>query len=166
MELLRGEKISKSFGGLAAIDGVEVSVERGEILGLIGPNGSGKSTLVNVVTGVYPLSGGRLYFDSCEISKLPAHLRAEMGMARTFQIVKPFRGISVRENVLIGALFGKGKKGRGMGEAHQATEEALCFVGLLEKRDQSIEKLTIAERKRVDLAKAMAMKPDLLFLDE
>lgn len=166
MQLLRGETISKYFGGLGAVDGVDFHIERGEMLGLIGPNGSGKSTLVNVITGVYDLSGGRLFFNEKDITTLPAHLRAEMGLARTFQVVKPFRGITIRENVLIGALFGKKEKDRGMRVAHRIADEVLHFVNLFEKSNQKIENLTTAERKRVDLARTLAMKPVLLFLDE
>lgn len=164
--LLKGENISKYFGGLAALSDLTFQIERGEIVGLIGPNGAGKTTLVNVVTAVYPASKGKIQFREADITHAKPYQVGRMGIARTFQIVKPFSRMTVKENVLIGALFGKSGMKRTTQEALKKAEEVLEFIGLGDKRDFPVEETTIPDRKRLELAKALAMEPDLLFLDE
>ncbi len=164
--LLKGENISKYFGGLAALSDLTFQIERGEIVGLIGPNGAGKTTLVNVVTAVYPASKGKIQFREADITHAKPYQVGRMGIARTFQIVKPFSRMTVKENVLIGALFGKSGMKRTTQEALKKAEEVLEFIGLGDKRDFPVEETTIPDRKRLELAKALAMEPELLFLDE
>jgi branched-chain amino acid transport system ATP-binding protein len=164
--LLKGEGISKYFGGLAALSDLTFQIERGEIVGLIGPNGAGKTTLVNVITALYPASKGKIRFREEDITHAKPYQIGRMGIARTFQIVKPFSRMTVKENVLIGALFGKSGMKRTTQEALKKVEEVMEFVGLDEKKDFPVEETTIPDRKRLELAKALAMEPDLLFLDE
>jgi branched-chain amino acid transport system ATP-binding protein len=141
-------------------------IEKGEIVGLIGPNGAGKTTLVNVITGVYPVSKGKIRFREEDITHAKPYHIGRMGIARTFQIVKPFSGMTVKENVLIGALFGKSGMKRTIKEALKKVEEVLEFIGLEKKKDFPVEETTIPDRKRLELAKALAMEPEILFLDE
>jgi branched-chain amino acid transport system ATP-binding protein len=164
--LLKGEHVSKYFGGLAALSDLTFQIEKGEIVGLIGPNGSGKTTLVNVITGVYPVSKGKIWFREEDITHAKPYHIGRMGIARTFQIVKPFSGMTVKENVLIGALFGKSGTKRTIKQALNKVEEVLEFTRLDKKKDLQIEETTIPDRKRLELAKALAMEPEILFLDE
>lgn len=166
MTLLEGKGLSKLFGALAAVDEVDFQIEAGEVLGLIGPNGAGKTTLVNLVTGVYPLTRGELYFEGKRIDGLKPAVIARMGIARTFQIVKPFPGMTVRENVVVGALFGKGGAQRNIKTAFEEADRWIQFVHLQDYRDASVDRINISFRKRMDLAKALAMGPTLLMLDE
>lgn len=164
--LLEGDRVSKFFGGLAAISNLTFQVRKGEITGLIGPNGAGKTTLINLITGIYPVSKGKFRFKGKDISHLKSYHIGRMGIARTFQIVKPFSGMTVEENVLIGALFGKLGMKRSMPEALKKVEEVLDSVGLIRKKNAFVEETTIPDRKRLELAKALAMEPELLLLDE
>jgi len=164
--LLKGENVSKYFGGLAALSDVTFQIDKGEIVGLIGPNGAGKTTLVNVITGIYSASEGKIRFREEDITHAKRHYIGRMGIARTFQIVKTFSGMTVAENVLIGALFGKSGAKRTTQEALKKAEEVLEFVGLDKKKDIPVDETTIPDRKRLELAKALAMEPELLFLDE
>lgn len=164
--LLKGENVSKYFGGLAALSDVTFQIAKGEIVGLIGPNGAGKTTLVNVITGVYPASKGKVRFKEEDITRAKPYHIGRMGIARTFQIVKSFSGMTVKENVLIGALFGKSGMKRTTKEALKKVEEVLEFIGLEKKKDFPVEETTIPDRKRLELAKALAMEPEILFLDE
>jgi branched-chain amino acid transport system ATP-binding protein len=164
--LLEGEKLSKYFGGLSALSDLTFQIRKGEIVGLIGPNGAGKTTLVNAITGISPVSKGKIRFKGEDITHTKAHHIGKMGIARTFQIVKPFSGMTVEENVLIGALFGKSGTKRTKQEALRKVEEVLEFVGLIKKKNLPAESTTIPDRKRLELAKALAMEPDLLLLDE
>jgi len=164
--LLEGKDLSKFFGALAAVDQVDFQIEAGEVLGLIGPNGAGKTTLVNLVTGVYPLTRGELYFEGRRIDGLKPAVIARMGIARTFQIVKPFPGMTVRENVVVGALFGKGGAQRNIKTAFEEADRWIEFVHLQDYRNDSVDRINISFRKRMDLAKALAMGPTLLMLDE
>jgi branched-chain amino acid transport system ATP-binding protein len=164
--LLKLVNVTKRFGGIVAVDRVSLEVERGELVGIIGPNGSGKTTLFNLINGVYAPDEGRIYFEGTDVTDLPPYVRARMGIARTFQIPRPWGALSVRENVAIGAMFGY--QGRGF-LAHQALEEAddvLRLVGLYHKRFEPAYKLTVPEKKLLELARALAMKPKLLLLDE
>lgn len=162
-ELLRLESVSRRFGGLQALADVSLSIGAGEVLGLIGPNGAGKTTLVNVITGVHRASSGRVLFEGNEITRLRPYRTARAGLARTFQVVQPFPELSVLDNVRAAALFSSGGS---MREARQVAEEKLAFVGLSERAALPAANLTLAMRKRLELAKALAMHPKLLFLDE
>ncbi|MDF1500728.1 MAG: ABC transporter ATP-binding protein [Anaerolineales bacterium] len=162
--ILEIHDVSKNFGGLQALSDVSLSVPEGEILGLIGPNGAGKTTLFNVINGVYPPTNGRVFFQSKEVTaKKPYHL-AKMGLARTHQIVQPLEELTVRENVMVGACFGK--EDHGLGSARELAEEVLDFVGLGERKDQMAASLNVAQKKRLELARALAARPTLLLLDE
>jgi len=164
--LLQGEKVSKYFGGLAALSDLTFQIKKGEIVGLIGPNGAGKTTLVNVITGLLSASTGKILFKEEDITRAKPYHIGRIGMARTFQIVKCFSRMTVEENVLIGALFGKSGIRRTKKEALIKVGEVLEFVGLTKKRDVLVEKTTIPDRKRMEVALALAMEPELLFLDE
>jgi branched-chain amino acid transport system ATP-binding protein len=162
--LLALEDVSRQFGGLRAVDQVSFTVNEGEILGLIGPNGAGKTTLINLITGVHPASTGRVQFDGRDITRLRPHQIARLGLARTFQIVQPFPKMTVLENVAAGALFAGGASH--FRDALAAAREHLAFTGLAESADKPAATLTLAQRKRLELAKSLAMKPRLLMLDE
>ncbi len=164
--LLEGENVSRHFGALPAVDGVDFRVAPGEICGLIGPNGAGKTTLVNLITGVFPLTAGEIWFRGQNITNLPSHVIGKMGLARTYQVAKPFSGMTLRENVLIGALHGKSGRGKTMGEASQKAEEVMELLKLTPKRNVDMAETNIPDRKKVELAKALAMDPEFLLLDE
>lgn len=166
MSILELRGITKRFGGLIAINDVSLDVAEGEILGLIGPNGAGKTTLINVITGAESPASGDVTFHGQRIERLPAHRRGRMGLARTFQVVKPFRNLSVRENVAVGAMFGAGGNKRSATEAFKRADEVLEFVGFREWGDLRAGEITLADQKRLELAKALAMDPKLLMLDE
>ena len=162
--LLELKGVSRRFGGLTAVSGVDLSVARGEVIGLIGPNGAGKTTLVNVITGVHRASEGTIRFDGEEVTSLKPFQAARRGIARTFQIVQPFPEMTVAENVAAGAMFaGAVRYGR---KAEAEALEHLRFVGLAEMADKPAASLTLAMRKRLELAKGLAMHPKLLLLDE
>ena len=164
--LLEGQRVCKNFGGLAALEMVNFQIHEGEILGLIGPNGAGKTTLFRCITGVYPPSSGRILFKSKEISKLMPHDICTLGVTNTHQVVKPFPEMTVLDNVRVGAFFGKGWF---RGEVKDATKEAmrvLEFTGLVPKARFLARNLTLPDRKRLEVARALATRPDLLLLDE
>jgi len=162
--LLRLESVSRRFGGLQALQTVDLEIGTGEVLGLIGPNGAGKTTLVNVITGVHPASAGRVFFEGRDITKDRPYQTARQGIARTFQIVQPFPELSVRDNVAAAALFSR--KSFGIRDAQDEARIQLERVGLTALADAPAATLTLAMRKRLELAKALAMAPRLLFLDE
>lgn len=166
MVILEGKGITKYFGGLAAINKVDFALEKGKIYGLIGPNGAGKTTLINVISGIFPLTEGSIIFKNNHIHTLKSHEIARMGISRTFQIVRPFKNLSIRENVAIGALFGKEGLTRNMNGAFGKADEVLAFVGLNKKIHTTIDSLTYEDRKRLELARALAMNPEILLLDE
>lgn len=166
MALLEGTAITRYFGGLPAIDRLDFAVEPGEILGVIGPNGAGKTTLMNLISGLLPLSGGQIRFEGRIISGRPAHAIAAAGVARTFQIVKPVRGLTARENVALGAMFGGERAGLPTRRALDRADEVLSFVGLASRAAMTPRTLTLGELKRLELARALAMEPKLLLLDE
>ena len=161
---LRLEGLTRRFGGVTAVDNVSVSIPKGEIVGLVGPNGAGKTTLVNLVTGFVPKTAGQVFFEGTDVTRLPPHQIARNGIARTFQIVQPFAEMTVLENVMAGALFA-GQRGT-MKEAKDKARHYLQFVGLDRFTDHSASELSLADRKRLELAKSLAMEPRLLFLDE
>lgn len=162
--LLTMSHVSRRFGGLLALDDVSVSLKQGEIIGLIGPNGAGKTTFVNVVTGVLKLTSGTIDFAGRQIGGLRPDLVARAGVARTFQIVQPFPRMTVRENVAAAALFAGGVPTRE--EASRDADLHLAFCGLAREADMLASALTLAGRKRLELAKSLASKPKLLLLDE
>ena len=160
--LLRAEKVSKAFGGLLALQGVDVRVRPGEVLGLIGPNGAGKTTLLSVVSGFERPTAGRIYFGSHDITGLPPHRITHLGVARTFQIVRPLKKMTVLDNALTAALANT----LHVGAAREEAEEILRFVELSHRRNTLAASLTLEERKRLELARALATRPKLLLLDE
>jgi len=164
--VLTTQKASKSFGGLAAVEDVDLTLRRGDIIGLIGPNGAGKTTFVNIVTGLLPISRGRVTFKGRDITGWAAYRIARLGIARTFQVVKPFRNMTVRENVAVGAMYGAGGSRRTTAEALRKADEVLEFIGLGNQHDREADQLPLAGLKRLELAKALAMDPEVLFLDE
>jgi branched-chain amino acid transport system ATP-binding protein len=163
-EILRLQSVSRHFSGLKALSDVSLSINKGEVLGLIGPNGAGKTTLVNVVTGVTPASSGTVTFAGQDITRVKTYQSARLGLSRTFQIVQPFAELSALDNVAAAALFSQPNES--LKSAREAARERLAFVGLEAQSDQPAATLTLAMRKRLELAKALAMKPKLLFLDE
>ncbi|MEB3773911.1 MAG: ABC transporter ATP-binding protein [Desulfurococcales archaeon] len=164
MALLEVQGIVKRFRGLVAVDNVSFTVEEGEIKGLIGPNGAGKTTLFNVITGVYKPDAGRVIFMGKDITGLKPHKVARLGIAKTHQVPKPFGELTVVENVAVSSLFGG--KHRSVGEALEEARGVLETVGLGEKADLPAKVLNVQEKKRLELAKALSMKPKLLLLDE
>ncbi|MPZ41397.1 MAG: ATP-binding cassette domain-containing protein [Rhizobiales bacterium] len=162
--LLTLDNVSRKFGGLNAVDGVSIAVEQGEIIGLIGPNGAGKTTLINVITGVHPATAGRVQFESRNITRARPYQIARLGIARTFQIVQPFPKLTVVDNVAAAALFCG--HARSVRDAQAVAREQLAFTGLGDEADRPAASLTLARRKRLELAKSLAMRPKLLMLDE
>lgn len=165
MSLLRGEGVTKYFGGLTAVYNVNFEIDEGEIVGLIGPNGAGKTTLFNVVTGALPLDKGKITFKGKDITNLKPFRICRSGIARTFQSVKIFGSLSVFENVMLGIWYGMEKKGLSV-DAREAAFELLEFVGLENLKDTPAKDLTLANQRRLEVARALATKPDLLLLDE
>jgi ABC-type branched-subunit amino acid transport system ATPase component len=166
MALIEARGVTKRFGGLAAVSEVSFDLQDGEILGLIGPNGSGKTTLVNVIAGALPYSGGDVRFRGGSLRGLPSYAIGRLGVSRTFQIVKPFRNLTVVENVMVGALFGAHGGARALAAARRRAEEVLDFVSLTHRAGAPADGLNVPERKRMELARALAMRPTVLFLDE
>ncbi len=164
--LLDARGITKRFGGLAAVAGVDLTIRKGEILGVIGPNGAGKTTFVNCITGLDKPTSGTIVFRGEDITKRPSYAIGRLGIARTFQVVKPLKQLTVRDNVAIGAMFGARGKDRTAAQARERAEEVLARVGLEHRVDHRASDLTIPDLKRLELAKALAMDPELLFLDE
>jgi branched-chain amino acid transport system ATP-binding protein len=161
--ILTLERVTRRFGGLMALSEVDLSVEPGEVVGLIGPNGAGKTTLVNVVTGVYPPSSGTVGFDGRRIDGMKPYQISRLGVARTYQVVQPFPEMTVLENVMAPAMFA-GR--RNFTAAAEKAREALLFCGLAERESALASELTLAGRKRLELAKSLAMDPKVLLLDE
>ena len=164
--VLEGQRLTKYFGGLPALKDVSFRVARGEILGLIGPNGAGKTTLLNLISGIFSPSDGRVLFQGRDVAGLRPHQIAKRGVARVLQTPRPFASMSVRENVAIGSLFGGKDRGGTTSSDRDRTEFFLDLVGLLEKKDLPAEGLTLQEKRMLELARALAMRPELLLLDE
>jgi len=165
MQILQVEGLTKNFGGLAAVDGVDFQVDEGEILGLIGPNGAGKTTLFNLIAGTYVPNAGKIIFNGENLSGMKPNVVCRKGLARTFQNVKVFPEMNVFQNVLLGAFFGAAEK-KPWAQAESETEEILDFVGLKDRRDMMAGNMTLVNQKRVEVARALATKPKLLLLDE
>ena len=163
--LLEVESLSKSFGGLMAINELSLSLEEGQILGIIGPNGSGKTTLFNLMTGFIKPDTGTINFAGRDISGRRASAICKAGISRTFQIVKPFPKLTALENVTAGKSFGR-QPARNLSRARSEAAEILEFVGLTAKENTAAERLNLIDRKRLEIARALATKPKLLLLDE
>ena len=163
--MLEGKGVSKNFGGLAAITKFDFTVGQGQIVGLIGPNGSGKTTLFNVITGFYPADDGKIIFKGKDITKYKPYEVAKSGISRTFQIVRPFLTLSVLDNVSIAVLYGRENLSN-IEKSKKRALEILNFVGLESKKNVPAHKLVAAERKRLELARALGTKPELLLIDE
>lgn len=162
--ILRVDKITKRFGGLQALTDVSFEVPERQILGLIGPNGAGKTTLFNVLNGVYNPEDGRVFFRNQEITGWPSYRVAQSGLARTHQVVRPLNELTVRDNVVVGACFGR--EGHALASAGRVADEVLANVGLADRAQQITSSLNIAQKKRLELARALAAHPYLLLLDE
>jgi ABC-type branched-chain amino acid transport systems, ATPase component len=162
--VLSAEGISKRFGGLQALADVTFTVEEGEILGLIGPNGAGKTTLFNILNAVHRPDAGRVVFRGRDLSGLRPYDVARLGMARTHQIVRPLNELTVRENAMVGACFGRDNMS--LTDASARSDEVLELVALATRADQLASTLNVAQKKRLELARALAADPHLLLLDE
>jgi len=165
MRLLEGERITKRFGGLSALNNVDFDVDKGAIAGLIGPNGAGKTTLFNVISGALPSTSGVIKFEGRNISGLKSHQICRLGIARTFQIPKPFPNMTVSENVLAAALFGC-TEDKGFFDAKQELNQILKKFGLAEKSAIPACSLTAFEQRLLEVVRALSTKPKLLLLDE
>ena len=158
------EGVTKQFGGLFAVQDISIEIAEGQITGLIGPNGAGKTTLFRIASGVTRPTGGRVIFGGREITGWSAHAVCRLGICLTHQIVRPFLGLTVLENVMVAAAFGRGNWSAGAPRAE--AEESLEFTGLASRRDDQAAVLTLAERKRLEIARALATRPAVLLLDE
>ena len=157
--------VTKRFGGLPAVDDLSFGVARGEVLGIIGPNGAGKSTLIGLIAGALAPTAGTITYDGQDIARLAPHQRTHRGIARTFQITQPFAGLDVRENVVVGAFFGRRER-LSRAQALRVADEVLERVHLAHKARLKGNQLTVADRKRLEVARALATNPRLLLLDE
>jgi len=164
--LLKLENVSKRFGGIQALNQVNMEIEKGEFMGIVGPNGSGKTTLFNILNGVYFPDEGKVLFEDRDISRLPTHRRASIGLARTFQIPRPFASATVRENVAVGAMFGSRGKETNVNTSMDVAETIIERIGLSQHKDKKANLLTPVEKKLMEIARALAMKPKLLLMDE
>jgi branched-chain amino acid transport system ATP-binding protein len=164
--ILEISHVTRRFEGLVAVDDLSFVLQRGEILGLIGPNGAGKTTLVSLISGTLTPSSGDILFEGRSLGRLPAYRRARLGIGRTFQIMRPFPGLSVLDNVAVGALFGRGGGQAQLAKAREQARIQLDFVGLGKNVDQRADELGGPGRKRLELAKALAMQPKVLLCDE
>ena len=164
--LLEIRHVTRNFAGLIAVKDVSFTLAPGEILGLIGPNGAGKTTLINLISGTLAPSEGEILFQDQLINRLPAFRRARLGIGRTFQIMRPFPGLSVLDNVAVGALFGRDGGQAKLAKAREHARDCLEFVGLGKLIDKRADELGGQGRKRLELAKALAMQPKVLLCDE
>lgn len=162
--ILSVKKVRKIFGGLIALKDVDLELKKNEILGLIGPNGAGKTTMFNVIAGALKADGGSITFDGQDITKVRTDIRCRLGIARTFQITKPFQSMDLIENVSVGAYFGGNCKT--LRSAKQKAEEILAFIGMEDLLHLEAKSLSIGNRKKLELARALATEPKILLLDE
>jgi len=161
--LLQLTGVSKSYGALKAVDMVDLAVESGEALAVIGPNGAGKTTLFNLITGDVAPSSGRVLFGGADMTAMAPHARSRLGIGRSYQIPHPFANMSVFENLLVGAIFGGGATER---ESYRRCSDVLRVTGLYDKANVPARTLTLLQRKRLEMARALAIEPKLLLLDE
>ena len=164
--LIRGDNVCKNFGGLRAVNKVSFEVKEGEIFGLIGPNGAGKTTLFRCITGVYPATSGRILFNGKDITQLMPHETCVLGITNTHQVVKPFPDMTVLDNVRVGAFFGRGWVQREVKDAAKEAMRVLEFTGLAHRASSLARNLTLPDRKRLEVARALATRPQVLLLDE
>lgn len=162
MDVLNVENLTKRFGGLVAVNNVSFNVKKGELLGLIGPNGSGKTTVFNLISGVYRPDAGTILYNGINLLKIKPCEICDLGVTRTFQIVKPFSNLNVLKNVMVGSFV----RTHSFKTAEKEAIEILKYTGLYKKKNLLARSLTIADRKRLELARALATKPELLLLDE
>jgi branched-chain amino acid transport system ATP-binding protein len=162
---LEGRAITKFFGGLPALDKVTFQVAKGDIFGIIGPNGAGKTTLLNVLSGVVQANRGRVFFKGRDVTGMKPHAVCKLGMSRVLQTPSPFLSMTVWDNVLVGAMFGGSERVKPHAAFEQA-ESALSFMGLYDKRDHPTDRLNLHEKRTVELARALASKPEVLLIDE
>jgi len=165
MSLLRLNNVGKSYGGVAALRCLSFAVDRGEIVGLMGANGAGKTTAFSLIAGTQPPSSGEIWFDGKLIEGRPAYAAARLGIGRTFQIVRPFPALSVIDNLVVASLYGHARE-RSRAAAESRARSILAEVGLAREAARPAETLTLAGRKRLEIARAMATGPRLLLLDE
>ncbi|HJR81016.1 MAG TPA: ABC transporter ATP-binding protein [Anaerolineales bacterium] len=166
MAVLELDKVEKHFGGLAAVNGVTMKADDGEILAIVGPNGAGKSTLLKLIVGLEAPTRGTIRFDGKEITRYPAHRIRQMGIATVQQTPRHFPTMTVLENVALGALFGRAGAHRKEEQALKIGREALSFVGLADRRGELVGNLNLHEQRFLELARAIAGQPRLLVLDE
>jgi len=164
--LVESVSLTRFFGGVRALHAVDFRLAQGEVLGIIGPNGSGKTTLINLIAGNLHPSSGEIRLRGRVISGLPPHRIARLGIARSFQISRAFLGMTVEENILVGVLFGSARASRDLRDRASEVRQVLKFIGLDGRRDDRVQTLNVPDRKKVDLGRALAMKPDVLLLDE
>ena len=162
MSLLRIDRLTKHFGGLAAVSDMSFEIHEGEIVGLIGPNGAGKTTVFNLISGLFPPDRGRIFLGGRDITPLKLYVKSLLGIGRTFQIVRPFENMTVLENVMVPILA----RYQDLGEAREAASTVLQQLGLSAQALSATQSLTYAQRKRLEVARAMATKPKILLLDE
>jgi branched-chain amino acid transport system ATP-binding protein len=161
--ILTLEKLSKRFGAVVVADGIDLALSEGEALGIIGPNGAGKTTLFGIISGAVAPDGGRVIFDGRDVTRMPPEQRCRLGIARSFQIPQPFGGMTVFENLVVAAAFGGGKRER---DVYGRCAALLEQCGLADKANRRAGSLTLLDRKRLELARALATGPRLLLLDE
>jgi branched-chain amino acid transport system ATP-binding protein len=165
-EILKVSNVSKHFGGLTAVNDVSFSINEGETLGLMGPNGAGKTTLVNMICGSYGVDSGVIEFMGKDITKLPPWKRCKLGICRTYQIPRPFPELTALASVVVSALWGKDRPNRSLEDASTEATHYLEFVGLFSKRNVLARDLTLFEMRGLELARALATQPKLIFIDE
>ncbi len=166
MALLECKNVTKRFGGLVAVDDMTFSIDQGEMMAIVGPNGAGKTTMFNLINGVFPADEGTITFEDVDVTRFPAYKRAHLGMGRTFQIPRPFASATVQENIAIGAMFGAAGSEIGVEQAMEMADHYINLIGLKDHRDKPAGGLTPIEKKLVEIARALAMKPKLLLMDE
>ena len=164
-ELLELVGVSKQFGTLTVLENLNVAIKSGSALGVVGPNGAGKTTMLNILAGDLAPSSGSVLFEGADVTSVPSHQRSRKGIGRTSQIPRPFEGLTVYENILVGATFGRGKL-RKSKSINQACSFALETTGMTSKANVVAGQLTLLERKRLELARALAIEPSVLLLDE
>jgi len=166
MPLLKVKNVTKRFGGLVAVDNISFEIRHGETLAIVGPNGAGKTTMFNLINGVFPADEGQMIFEDVDVTNFPSYRRAHLGIGRTFQIPRPFASATVRENIAIGGMFGAAGSEVNVDEALEMADHYIDLMGLTPHRDKPAGGLTPIEKKMVEIARALAMKPRLLLMDE
>ena len=165
-EILKVSNVSKHFGGLTAVNDVSFSINKGETVGLMGPNGAGKTTLINMICGSYAVDSGKIEFLGKDITRLPPWKRCKLGICRTYQIPRPFPELTTLASVCVSALYGKDRPNRSLEDAMTEATHYLEFVGLFSKRNVLARDLTLFEMRGLELARALATEPQLIFVDE